>query len=399
MINNQTALSTTQNSLKFGSATTVSNNTYPVSGMTQKLASASDKFFSFADNVAGGEKLAASGPVMKRLRKIAAMFLDYDYKEVHTLGKRVKVVEPPIGALMLLLYPFTVGPRLYRAKQRDPSGVEFMDVIRRDMTAITIFLFLLKPLTNALNTVKQKWDGLKLVEKNTNKVSKGGDLIGKIFTYKQFDDYYHLSSANQLEAIVAEGNGKALENAVNRLHKNYMEVMDQFKGLNGEKETREALTKFKNTIGELVAEHKVLDKSGEALSNTKIQNKAQQAFTEMLETKTHYKVLAHEIEATAGNKGINKLGKMVGRLANLEEVLSKYAKGKRLPVDMLAFGLVVGAIGWFPVWFNDVLSRKRKTEEAAKLRASNAANTDPRQIWAALQQARLKAAQQTNPMQ
>lgn len=403
MINNTHNLSSV--SPKFGNAAAASETSYPIGKTMKAIANASDKALGFHNSVASAEKLEASSPLMKRLRKVVSMVTDYDFREVHpvNLFKKIKfsIVEPPIGALMLLLYPFTIGPRLKRAKERDPSGIEFMDIIRRDMTAITMFLFLLKPLTNAINTLKQKHDGLKLVKHDNRPVKSGGDLIGKIFSYTQFDDFYKLTSPNQLEAIVVEGNGQGLKKAVDKYTKQYLDVLGKYPDSKPATDTAKALTEFRGKITELV-EHQAKitqNSAGQKLSDPEVANKAKQAFEQMQKARGHFEKVNLSLLKTGGNPLTNQFAKLKKSLPAFEDMMCKFAKSKRLPVDMLAFGIAIGAIGWFPVWFNDLLSKKRQTEGAAKKRSVEAGNTDPQKIWAALQLARAQAYNQPNPMQ
>jgi hypothetical protein len=72
-----------------------------------------------------------------------------------------------------------------------------------------------------------------------------------------------------------------------------------------------------------------------------------------------------------------------------KDVLVNYAKTRRLPQDVISFLIVIGAIGWFPVWFNSIWNKKKFEEEQAMKRAAESANFDSVQaasLYAALKQ-------------
>jgi hypothetical protein len=80
-------------------------------------------------------------------------------------------------------------------------------VLRRDGIAITIFLFMLKPLLKGMNRLKQAMDGLQLYDKKADAV----------LSYSQFANY-KIDSAKAIEAILREGNAKGFLNAINTLN-------------------------------------------------------------------------------------------------------------------------------------------------------------------------------------
>lgn len=283
--------------------------------------------------------------------------VDYDYKEFPALGK-LKISEPPMGALILLLFPFTIGPRLYRAAKRDSREVG--DVLRRDVTAITIFLFALKPLINAMNKVAEKVWKIDLVNKET----------GKVFQYEQLGRNYLIDNEKTLIALIQKNQEVALLKAASQLTDNGLLKLSQGEhaGLS------HAIIEFNRKLAELVPLVKE--------QSSKAEGVAKEAFAQLAKMDS-----LREAFVKAASEGSSaKLVGLAKGLPKFNEFLVRYAKTRRLPIDVAAFVAVCVGIGWFPVWFNDRWNRKKFAEQMAAKRAAEAVNFDPAITFQSLKQ-------------
>ncbi|MBY0404861.1 MAG: hypothetical protein K2X66_13255 [Cyanobacteria bacterium] len=281
---------------------------------------------------------------------IGKKLTDYDYKEFPSVLGKFKVSEPPIGALILLLYPFTVGPRLYRAAKRDSREVG--DVLRRDLTAITIFLFALKPIINFMNSIKGKIDGLHLVDP-----SKVEGQSGKVFTYERLAKNLYIENPEILKALFKTDNGKALLNAAKNLHDGGLSKF-------GETRLNETIVAFNQKLNQL--------SQGIANNLPGMDEVAKEAFGHL----EQMDVLRNEAIAAVKKGGSSEVVGMMGKLPEFKAFFARFAKTRRLPIDVISFLAVCVGIGWFPVWFNDQWNRKQFEEKMAAKRAQESLNFD-----------------------
>jgi hypothetical protein len=278
-------------------------------------------------------------------------------EKIGTALSKFKVSEPPVGALILLLFPFTVLPRLLRAAKRDSREVG--DVLRRDLTAITIFLFALKPLQTVLTKLSEKFDGLKLIHRD-------GEFKGTVKTYQQLSENLKINNAETLLALAKE-QGEALKKATFFMYDGGLEKA----GFNGE--LAKHITDFKTKLNELVAEA--------AGNSTKQGQLAEEAFGLIQKMDGLRNTAAKNVTAGADAT----ISKMMKRLPEFSNFFVRYAKARRLPVDIFSFALVCVGIGWFPVWFNDMWNKKQfAAKMAAKNQQQNTAPVDPALLFSAL---------------
>ncbi len=400
LIREQSSIMTTVHNLKpvtFGSAAAAAPVSHQLEKdwVTKTLYPAMDRLFTAPGRVgdffearkiqaAAGEALPfyarAYNAVVGVVQSLGKMAFDYDYNEYPGIPKnfakgmfgflgenwsekigsalaKVKVSEPPIGALILLLLPFTVLPRLLRAAKRDEREVG--DVLRRDLTAITILLFALKPLQNALTKLSEKFDGLKLIHRD-------GEFKGKVKTYHQLSENLKINNAETLLTLAKE-QGEALKKATFFLYDGGLEKA----GFNGE--LAKHITDFKTKLNQLVAE---------AAGNSGNQGQlAEEAFG-LIQKMDGLRTTAAET-VTAGADAT--IGKMMKRLPEFSNFFVRYAKARRLPVDIFSFALVCVGIGWFPVWFNDMWNKKQfAAKRAAKNQQENTTPVDPALLFSAL---------------
>jgi hypothetical protein len=340
----------------------LTRNLYPVAEGFLKMPTLVDSFIK-------GQKVTADthqnmpiwskayNAALEGLNWVAKKAVDYDYREFPLLGK-MKISEPPIGALILLLYPFTVLPRMIRAAERDAREVG--DVLRRDLTAITIFLFALKPIVNVLNKASESLDGLRLV-------AREGENAGKVFTYKQLETNYKIANGDTLLALIRSKNDKALQNATFFLSDGGLSKLENGGELQG------LINQFKGKLSDLI---NVVN------NNLPGEEKLAEETFQLLEKMDAHRVHFQEAALKGADSQLAKLGK---KLPEFKNFFVRYAKARRLPVDILSFALVCVGIGWFPVWFNDYWNRKKFAEKmVAKQAENNAIPVDPSQLLRAL---------------
>lgn len=340
-------------------------------GMNGKLSGLGSRYFELSDKA--GDKARKAGPIGRRFWYFMSKFaLDADFREtpVVSLGKRVfKIIEPPKAALLLLLYPFTIGPRLAQAAKRDPSGTEVKDILRRDMMAITIFLFLLGPMVNMLGSMLEKTTGgLKLNEKDP------GELFGRLFSLSRLEKTYTVGNAQQLRAIIENGGEEGMKTALKKLKGYYSGMLGK---LPDGPQVLDKLDLFETRLNEAIAAKNDPARFEKLTDDAyKILERVEGTFS---------RVLKHHSETKGVPWAIKKFG-AAKVLPNARDFVSHYAKLKTLPAHIIGFATVVLAIGWFPVWLNDLLSRKKRMAKEAAARAQNLASFNPQLTYQALKQ-------------
>jgi hypothetical protein len=259
-----------------------------------------------------------------------------------SVGKfKTLLAEPPKLPLLLLLYPGTVGPRLYRAYQRGKENNDYRemgDVMRRDVTAITMFVFALSPLVNWTSKQVQKIKGVNLVNKD-----------GGVLSYSDFRNY-EIDTPQALWQLVKEGNGPGLKNAINALKDHGL--TEKYKALDPADKSHdytETLKNLKREVSQFVddfnPEKYNVVKQGEKLPLDKAKDvyvqftKAEQAVVEALKE-----------GGKEGSKEVMEIAKNLQ--GQTKGALKYYAKIHRLPADVLSFAVLVGLIGWAPMAFN-----------------------------------------------
>ncbi len=299
------------------------------------------------------------------LLRFTNLWTNYDYSEFSEvkLGKvRFKIATPPKGALLLLLFPCTVGPRLYRAYERGKQNNDYRemgDVLRRDLTAITLFVFALDPVKRLMAKAVQKTRGINLMKPSEDKGKQ------ELLSYPQFRNF-RIISPKALEALLDEGNGKALENAVNGLSDRNLSA------LTGDQRLSNSIVELKKSVKDLVAHT-------QGKTNTPEEVKAR---TEACE-KT-FKLFENAeaereklLEMTRKHGSPEALRVVQGLQGEFVGVLEKYAKKWRLPSDIASFALVIGLIGWAPVWFNSKWNQWKFHQEEMALKKQSQQATTP----------------------
>lgn len=327
----------------------VAKKGFAMSGTVQHKV---DEFAARQAEAGIGGKAAAG--VVKVLGGFVAQMLDaFDYREIVELplGKKIlKIASQPKGAAVVILLPCTIGARVYQALKRGRKHNDYReigDILRRDVTAISAFLFLLGPLTNWVVGKRRGKDGLDLINPQTK----------ALLSYSQLKNY-RLDTPQALEAIIREGNGQGFGAAMAKL------------------------TEYSQDANLKPAIEKI-----QALSKTLADTpKEDQAVIRKLSGELHQLLLKTEAKRAQAVTELAKRGaKVPSHLKNdILDAVTRYGKARRLPVDAASFLICLGVIGWLPIWFNEQWTKKKFAEEEAKLRAANSANFDRRAAYQAL---------------
>ncbi len=318
----------------------------------QRFYPVAERFYQIPDKVGRAINIdnPQSGRVSKWIKKEAKAAFDYDFSHFAKLDMgKVKslLAEPPKGALLLLLYPATVGPRMYRAYQRGKEENDYRevwDVVRRDIPAITLFVYALPIIVRSLSGLVQKKSKVNLIDSHSDQV----------LAYSQFKNYY-IENEKILRGILAEGSGQGLKKAVNALHDNGLSKL-----LPHKPQFTNELKALKEAVNKLVDSYKH-DVPGHAES-PEIQKLAEQAFSKFTSADNAAKqALTHAYEA-GSRQAMTAARNMQGEIKG---VLQNYAKVRRLPSDMVSFAIIIGLIGWFPVWFNNIWNQRQFEKKMA----------------------------------
>ncbi|MEB3286749.1 MAG: hypothetical protein VKJ04_04540 [Vampirovibrionales bacterium] len=356
-----------------------------VSSTTRKLANVLHRLDTFPERITSGDKFKKAGPLEYRLRRFIAMLGKWDVDTMNTFFKgRLSIPSNPIGLLLFVLFPIVIGARAFQAHRRDKTGTEVGDVLRRDITTLTLFVFMMPVVVNIINTLKQKRDGLNLTKKADPR-----DLVPHAYKYGQLADAFDLNNAGKLEAIIAEGNGKGFERASQKSLKMYQNLLAD---VDGGQATVEHYQKFVDTVKEMAAEGERLAGSVDApKTNTRLQALSKAAYAHMekaQETLTKLNTLISVDDSAIGEKLSAAYFKNKKNIPPFKEGLIHYAKMRRLPADLFSFAATAFLMGWAPVAFNNYLSRRR----LEKIKTHHPE-------LAPLQQAQVPATQKPNPFQ
>lgn len=273
------------------------------------------------------------------------------------VGNRFKtmIAEPPRLPLLFLLYPATVGPRLYRAWERGKENNDFRemgDVLRRDLTAITLFVFALGPMVKGTSKAVQWMTGVNLLDTKS----------GNVLSYSQFKNY-EITNGKALWQVVKEGNGRGLKNAMNRLNDGGLKQ-------HGYPELHNKLEALKKEVTDLVDKHKTDPEHFNGLTA------AEDIY------KNNFGAVKKEVEnvitVAAGKENKSVVAIAQKLQCQAQDALKNYAKVRRLPTDMFAFAVMIGAIGWLPMAFNGWYNKRKFEEEMAAKSAAPATPAQPK---------------------
>lgn len=278
------------------------------------------------------------------------------------VGNKFKtmIAEPPRLPLLLLLYPGTVGPRLYRAYQRGKENNDYRemgDVLRRDLTAITLFVFALGPMVKGTSKAVQAMTGVNLLDGASKSV----------LSYSQFRNY-EITNGKALWQVVKEGNGDGLKKAIGKLNDGGLKE-HHYGALN------KTLGTLKEKVNQFVDEF--------APTQPNVAKKSEDAA--LAQAKGVYKYFEQaekDVQTaleSAGKKNSKEVIEITKKLqGQAKDALKNYAKVRRLPTDMFAFAVMIGAIGWLPMAFNGWWNKKQfEKKHAAGEVSANPAQKAP----------------------
>jgi hypothetical protein len=348
------------------------NTSLKVLSFPDKIQQATDTFVAKRTTGSKGQKLMAA--IAKKVGGFLKEAVTFDHNVFHNFSIRGKnlfrVATPPMGIMLWYLYPFTIVPRLYRARQRGMENGQndmrgFWDVLRRDGIAITFLMFLLHPLQYAMNRfIMEPLAGLRLVDRDT----------AETLPYARMKNY-RIDSPKALLALLESGNGKGVRKAVDLLSKRGLFEM-------GGEALKAEVEAIQQKMPGLIQQVEQAAKGGDAAGRSKTLALAEEVFQHFENGENHLKDVLQKAKAVGEPKLVKLAEKLQGEV---KDVVVKFAERRRLPSDVLSILLCVVAIGWFPVWFNAQWNRKDFERKKMQARASELPSFNPRQTWQALQ--------------
>ncbi len=309
----------------------------------------------------------------KILKPVTDKVLEWDYQTLQKLPRLGSVVvEPPIGALIILLYGFTLMGRLSHALHRAIGGDrrELRDIAIRDLPTFSIILFALNPMVNLLSRFFQ---GKTAIFGRHIKLFP--DVKGQgAFSYSALKDLYTVQSQENLAEIIklnkADPKGllNALENTAKKLgtlvtgnKEQYEPVATAFDAYH------QALKTAADTY------HGAIKTATDAYDQAvKAAGKSEAGKAVITKAKETLKAAIAEADealspgaATAFNKlkelEVAKAGLATGlkdHLPSFPEIFASYAKGSRVWANILSYALVIAALGYGVTSFNKWITER-----------------------------------------
>jgi hypothetical protein len=327
---------------RFGSGelvkpSTLENSLFKPAEKFLTMAQRSEKYFdTFIKNHPNNPIAKLIGSIGKNaLPKILAQ----DYHEVASLPKLGRVVvEPPIGALVVLLFGFALSGRLFNAVARAADGDrrELRDILFRDIPTFTLILFALNPMVRLMSQRLEKLKGIQLVQN------------GKVFGYSELDNIYRVDSANRLKSILAKPqNTKGVLNAIDNSMKN-PHLSPALKSMLG---------KYKDAVQDAIKI--ATNKGAHSPEFEKAAHKAYKMLNVMEISREGYLKQIGNGQATATSKLIQKFTTdFNNKVPTFNKMFSSYAKSSRVWANAVAFGIVIGLLGFGVTWFNKWFTEK-----------------------------------------
>lgn len=277
------------------------------------------------------------GSLVAPFIRFASLWADHDYHRMPAIqigGKTLfHLINPPKGAIYLMLFGFTVPPRAFKAYQRgkkDNDYREVGDVLRRDLLALTLLMFGLDHVAPFLCSRVQGKRGVVLIDPQ----SKG------LLPYSAFRNY-RIDSPQALKGILAAGNAPGLLKAVQELNDCGVSR------LTGDNRLQTSLNTLKARVEKLV--QSVNDTSLGSLTSDQHDKLIQEVFEAFQKADADRLKIRTDLVRNSAAHGLH-LARKLGE--EFSGVLEKYAKKSRLPADIVSFSLMAFLTGWLPVWFN-----------------------------------------------
>lgn len=346
---------------KFAVQPRFQGTTAPLNLLESKLYPLADGFLrmpQLAEGVIKRNMLhSKAGSVQKwigsKLISVAKNVLDHDYKEVVPLPKLGRiVVEPPMGALVALLFGFTLGGRLTHAIHRAVGGDkrELRDIVCRDIPTFTLILFALKPMMAAMSKGLEKFKGIELVQG------------AKVFGYSELEDIYRVTSTNRLKSILVNPkNHKGVLAAIDRTMENPSLAHN----------ARALLTRFRRAVKSAINLVPEGGKYNQQVLDT-IDKPAREAFKVLQQLDANHSKYISRIGKgrCLVNQGFVEkfIRKFKGNVPAFKDMFAAYAKSSRVWANVVAYGMVIGLLGFgvtaFNQWFTEREYKKLMAEKA-----------------------------------
>jgi hypothetical protein len=279
-----------------------------------------------------GEASRLTGSLVAPFIRFASLWADHDYRRMPAVkigGKTLfHLINPPLGAIYLMLFGFTIPPRAIRGYQRgkeDHDYREVGDTLRRDLLSLILLMFGLDHVAPLICQRVQDRRGIILIDPQ----SKG------LLPYSAFRNY-RIESPQALKGILAAGNAPGLLKAVQGLNDGGVSR------LTGDHRLQTSLDALKGRVEKLVQS---TTGSATAGNDALIQ--------EVFEAFRNADAVRLKVRADIVRSGASHSLQLARKLGEeISATLEKYAKKSRLPADIVSFSLMAFLTGWLPVWFN-----------------------------------------------
>ncbi len=287
---------------------------------------------------------------------------DLDFRKMVELGKS-KFAQSPIGTLMFMVLPFTIGPRIVQALKRSQDGdkSEVMDILRRDIPTIMVLLFAYEPLEKWVHKLSSNRAGVPLTFSTAH-----GKEVQSFSGSKQL----RLDSPEKLKALLEQDASKGLDKSLRKTFKNWK------KAVTNDPQLLDNVSKLETLWNETL--------QASADNDAKLLSRKSREFIKLMESL--------DAERKIHIEGLSKklAGKLKGEWPEIANSLTKHIERSKLPIAAGTFALVALGIGFFPVWFNDMWNRKKfnEAETANAFNANTPANPLPnaRETFSSLRQ-------------
>lgn len=290
------------------------------------------------------------------LEVLGKSFLPQDFAKRTPLFNWGKVgVRPPNGAMGITLYFGIIPSRMYAATKRpDIDKGEYLDILIRDVTGITFFLYALEPIRNFIGRALEKRRGIKFMQH------------GEALSYDALDDMYRVTHPNRLLQLARKPeNHKGVRRALDYMANNrYMKAFLQEDAV-----AMDQFTRFKQVIGDMmktVSKDKGLQKHSAIMNHAGMRDLAKEGY-QLLHQLEH---LANERYFGAARhvsaRGLRVSG--LSQVPSFKNMFARVAVGSRVGIDFAGFAIVTIFLGWgitrFNEWFTEY--RHKKEQAAAK---------------------------------
>lgn len=324
-------------------------NLYGAASRFLTLSERSERFFTDFIQRHPNSLLARSvGAVGKT---VVPNILKHDYCEKAALPKLGKVVvDPPIGALIFLLFGFALTGRLTNALRRASDGDkrELRDIAFRDIPTFGTILFAYKPLVRVLSKLFQKIHGIQLLQ--------GKHVLG----YDELKDIYTVDTANRLKAVLLEPKN----------HKGVLTSMDKaMHNPNLSSPVKHFLKRYRVAVQECINQ---IGQTGGA-ATPEFEKAAQKAFRFLEILNTHRNHALKKIKEGSGSLAPRFIQKQIkhfnAKVPAFDSLFLSQAKGSRNWVVAISSVAILSLLGFWIPWFNKWYTER----EFKKFQAQNSA--------------------------